>query len=197
MLVPYNFNIPAAPNNPAVDQPKMQTNTNNVNTILIQDHIGFEKQNGGRHKVVHTWDNVTDPAPTAGFGQYYSKTVGSDILAFYESALGVITQLTGPTAPSASANGYVYLGGGLLLQWGIITNINFTDFVPLAFSTANINFPNNCFGVFCQIFGSSTKPSGAATVEIQGSSVNRTGFNWYVFSNSSQYTGFYWWAIGN
>ncbi len=49
-MVTYNRDIPDAPNNPSVDQPKMKTNTNSIDTLLAVDHIGFNATNGGIHK---------------------------------------------------------------------------------------------------------------------------------------------------
>jgi len=49
-MVVYNRDIPDAPNNPSVDQPKMKENTNSVYDIIDIDHITFEANNGGTHK---------------------------------------------------------------------------------------------------------------------------------------------------
>lgn len=46
----YNTDIPDAPNDPSVDQPKMKVNTNSIDDILEVDHISFNAANGGTHK---------------------------------------------------------------------------------------------------------------------------------------------------
>lgn len=54
-MVTYNLNIPAGPNNPSNDQPKMQTNTNAIQTLISVDHVGFNTNGtppngvGGHH----------------------------------------------------------------------------------------------------------------------------------------------------
>jgi hypothetical protein len=48
----FNNTIPAAPNNPSVDQPDMLTNNISTDAILAVDHISFNTANGGTHKQV-------------------------------------------------------------------------------------------------------------------------------------------------
>lgn len=48
----FNTNIPAANNNPSVDQPDMLGNNQATNDILAVDHITFNNSDGGRHKQV-------------------------------------------------------------------------------------------------------------------------------------------------
>lgn len=53
MPINYNTNIPDAPNDPSADQPKMQTNTNSIDTIIGIDHYSFADSPSGFHKQVH------------------------------------------------------------------------------------------------------------------------------------------------
>ncbi len=53
MPINYNNNIPDAPNDPSADQPKMQTNTNSIDTIIAIDHYTFADNPAGFHKQVH------------------------------------------------------------------------------------------------------------------------------------------------
>jgi hypothetical protein len=198
--VPYNTNIPFSSNNPSQDQPLMQENTNSLKSLIEIDHIGFGNNQGGYHKVIHQPDNVTDPAILAGLGQHYTKTVGADIQFFYESALGVITQLTGPTAPLAAVKGYVYLPGGILLQWGRQTGVTSGSFSggnaegTAAYGTP---FPTAVWNVITVPFYT-TVPSDAASINPNLSSfLTLTGFTWRLNTNSNKYTGFCWLAIGN
>lgn len=50
--LPYNINIPDAPNNPSNDQPLMKDNTNSTNTLIGVDHYSFNDDLGGNHKQV-------------------------------------------------------------------------------------------------------------------------------------------------
>lgn len=60
MTFTFNTGIPAANNNPSVDQPDMLTNNQSTDGILAVDHISFNTANGGTHKQV-TFDNVAAP----------------------------------------------------------------------------------------------------------------------------------------
>lgn len=53
MTFTFNNAIPAAPNNPSVDQPDMLTNNISTDSILAVDHISFNTANGGTHKYVN------------------------------------------------------------------------------------------------------------------------------------------------
>jgi len=60
MTFSFNTNIPAAPNNPSVDQPDMIVNNQSTNGIIAVDHITFNTANGGQHKQV-TFNNKNVP----------------------------------------------------------------------------------------------------------------------------------------
>lgn len=60
MTFTFNSAIPAAPNNPSVDQPDMLTNNISTDAILAVDHISFNTANGGQHKQV-TFNNKNVP----------------------------------------------------------------------------------------------------------------------------------------
>jgi hypothetical protein len=68
MSFSFNDGIPAAPNNPSVDQPIMLQNNVSTQGIMTVDHIGFNAANGGQHQ----WTQFpiaasfpTPPTPTA------------------------------------------------------------------------------------------------------------------------------------
>jgi hypothetical protein len=56
MTFNFNSSVPAASNNPSVDQPDMQTNNISTDAIISVDHISFNTANGGQHKQV-TFNN--------------------------------------------------------------------------------------------------------------------------------------------
>jgi len=71
----YFDNIPAGPNNPSVDQPNMQTNTNSTDGIINVDHYSFEQSNlDGWHKQVTLPANNVPGAQTG-----LASTVYSDV----------------------------------------------------------------------------------------------------------------------
>lgn len=200
----YNRDIPNTPNNPSADQPNMKINTNNTDDLIAVDHLSFNTNNGGTHKQVQiqkqqTTVNGVIPAGLIGAGFdtiYCSTTAGVDELWFVRNALGTGIQLTGPGTPSKSSNGYTFLPGGLLIQWGQITDTS-SSLTTVLFATNNINFPNNCYVVMTSIYGSATGAGGNGTVKIRKSSVSNTSFQYSWFTNSSEYSGFFWVAIGN
>lgn len=60
MTFTFNTAIPAANNNPSVDQPDMLVNNQSTDAIINVDHISFNAMNGGQHKQV-TFNNVAAP----------------------------------------------------------------------------------------------------------------------------------------
>lgn len=227
MTFTYNTNIPFATNNPSTDQPNMQTNTNSISGLIGIDHFGFNAQynsianSGGFHKVVHMTPFSTIsgpnnpnppnnnpplvPTPIGLIGQLFSvqmnNGIAPDEALFFLTGGGVLNQLTVPgLTPSANTNGYTYLAGGLIIQWGRVS-MSFSSGSTtgtVTFATANIAFPNNCFVVTGNplvSFGS--LPSSQASVNIRQSTVSKTSFDWQFYTNSSQYIGFFWMAIGN
>ena len=173
-----------------------------ANSQYLQTSVGIDHNftnntatsQDGYHKVIHFVNQGADPAPATNAGELYTKTyaeTGEQEL-FFQTPSGVVSQLTGS---DQATNGYAWFGG-LLVQWGQITSTS-SSFTTLTFSTANIAFPNNCFAIFTQPYGSGTEPSSQATVEIRKSTISKTSFQWCYVTNSSQYTGFFWVAIGN
>lgn len=137
---------------------------------------------------------------------YTPDTTGGtpDTQLFSLTGDGGISQLTGNLSTS---DGWVWLGG-ILLQWGVVTapppgggsfasglasgDVTFKDRVPGA-----IPFPNNCFLVLAVPYWSAVAPSGTGTVSASEANLTTFSFTWLFRSSVSQYTGFYWIAIGN
>lgn len=218
VLFPATKEIPDAPNNPSNDQPIMEINNNSMIDIWDVDHVGFNKNNGGYHTVIHgvsqgTWDPVARtgaPAPTAGFGEtfildYTPNTTGGtpDQQLFYRTGAGVgtagISQLTGL---NAQTDGWAYMGG-MLVQWGSVTG-------PGDFSTGTVNgtvtfkdrvsgaipFPQSLFTVVCTPTYGAPAPDGGVAGSVGVRAFSNTQFQYAFRSNSSRYTGFRWIAIG-
>lgn len=191
----YTQPTPVGDNNPTADWQNMSTNSTSIQNLIAVDHIGFNTVPGGYHNVVHFFNQAADPGTIAGVGQEYTKTVGSDQQLFYESGLGIVTQLTGPNAPVSSANGYTWLPGGVLMQWGKLTGLvsGSTGANVITFATYGIAFPNNCFTVNLQPLRVAT--GNADTTYILTGSVSKTGFT--VNNTSSSIPTAYFIALGN
>jgi len=191
----YDSNVPAANHSPKNDQGQMQTNAASISSLIGIDHIGFNVPSGGYHNIIHQAPQAADPATVAGVGQIYTKTVSGDQQLFYESGNGIINQLSFiNTSSSAIENGYIWIGGVILMQWGRVsstTNSSGTVTFPTAFPTA-------CLNIECTPNYSSSLPSSQVCVIINRTSTpTTTTFKWNRITNSGQSTGFYWFAIGN
>lgn len=189
-----------APNDLLSDsQLDIQTNFSTSNTSFGLNHYSFDNLTvkNGKHKFVEMPNSALPVGLAATEGTLYTKTAAAASELYYtRDASGIEIQMTGPDKPVATTNGHTFLPGGILMQWGQITSTN-SSFTPLLFATANIDFPNNCFDVFTQPFGSGNVPGGACTIEVRKSTISKTKFDWVMVTNSGEYTGFFWWAIGN
>jgi hypothetical protein len=197
MTFGYNFNVPNAPNDPSDDQPQMLINTVSIGNLIAVDHVGFNNANGGYHTVIHQGNAPSnmDPGKIADIGQLYVKTITfnsvMDQQLFFESGNGIISQLTTGITPLVAANGYSYIAGGVIVQWGQTTANNNPLGRVVLFSAANINFPNNIFF----ISASPTAGGGVGTFYVTGN-VSKTGFTLFTTGFSTG-TPFSWFAIGN
>jgi|SRR5271166_1199358 len=198
------------------DYLNIQKNFTQLNNTYLIDHVAFNVLlNNGYHKSVHlvsqstTASNppnnqpVVPPATTAGVGQVFSSQINNglvtDTALYYLSGNGIVTQLTTPTtlAPSPIANGYTYLPGGLILQWGTVTTAPPSSALT-GTVTFPINFPNNIFMVNATSHGNTS--GGLASVNIRTTAIGPPStFGWLYSSTggSAGFNGFYWVAIGN
>jgi hypothetical protein len=215
MNLDYTRDIPDGPHNPSADQGPMKTNTNSIDTLLAVDHYSFNDNNGGYHDIIHfpRRSPSNDPATIALIGQEYTKTViptggVADEQLFYKSALGIITQLTGPNAALASENGYMWLPGGILVQWGFKNgnhgadnHFEGGDTRTVTFSTLNIPFPNTCFGASVTPYyittGGNTFNTSSFTLSVNYTSMSATSFQFHVVTDSQSIVKVFWIAIGN
>src|SRR5580658_4844228 len=149
MSFAYNSGIPAANNNPSNDQDPMQKNFLTISNWVNVDHFGFGQQGGfnGYHDVIHQVPVLSAPATIAGIGQYFSQAVTfnsvSAMQLFYLSGGGQLSQITGY---NAATNGWQWIGG-VLVQWGVVTqNLNNASAAQLS-TNFNVAFPNNLYNV--------------------------------------------------
>ena len=216
--MPSNFNplVPTGLVNLDVDYQNLQANNAQLDVTFGIDHTTFSNATAqnGYHKVIHqipfstTASNppnnqpVVAPAAVSGFGQLFQAQIdnglGADEALFFLSGGNKLTQLTGNLAPLAATNGYTSLPGGFIIQWGFKAQTSQGTGTVL-FTTSNINFPNNCFNVTATaVYNSnSANPSGSSVMQIDTHTLSKLKFEYKMFTNSSAYTGFYWFAIGN
>ena len=75
----YNNGVPAANNDPSVDQSDMLVNTQSIEGIIGEDHISFSTDNGGYHKQVNIPERNAQGAPTDPASVIYTA-VGDESL---------------------------------------------------------------------------------------------------------------------
>lgn len=148
----YNTGVPAANNNPSVDQPEMQTNTASINSLLAIDHVSFNTTGGGRHNQV-TFSGNNPPALPVALGTLFANNVDGQ----GNTLPGGVSQFffnTGTLAQSESQYtnlnrqyGSTLLPGGIIMKFGLLGGVSPSGLIV----TFTQPFPNNCFlAVACQ-----------------------------------------------
>ncbi len=113
MNLNYFTNIPFASNDPSVDQPNMQTNTNSINSWVDVDHYGFRNASnlGGLHSQVTMPIQGAIPARLLSTsGILYTKNV-------------TVYNPSGPPAPQ-TANTLFYTPGTSTKEYQLTRTIN-------------------------------------------------------------------------
>jgi len=202
----YNVDIPDGPHNPSADQPLMKTNTNSTKSIIGVDHYTFQEDSrDGTHKQVNLTNESSPPLLSdlvlysklaGGVSALWAKNITGIDVPIFINALGL-------------SNGYTTLFGGFYLQWGTYnaSGGNFSSGSTTSSTGGNtvvtfpVAFPNNVFFFGGNLtYTNSNLPSGTGTLNIHLSEINsgsKTSFQWQVYTNTNNYLGFVWYAIGN
>lgn len=192
----FNSGIPAAANDPSVDQPDMLNNNASTLGIIGTDHVTFNTQgpigpphgSGGQHLQVSFNGNNVPTVPTVVPTLFVNNQDGAgnalpggvQELFFYSG-----TASQGQNQNVSTANGSVVLLGGIILKWGSGT----------ATASGNINafpvaFPHNCFAVVA------TSVDPALSSAIVANTYTASSFKAFRTSGSGN-VGFTYIAIGN
>lgn len=213
----YQPGIPTGTVNLDQDYLNIQGNFQQLDTSFGVDHLPFSNNSAqnGYHASIHynpVSTIVTNPPSnyplshaaippslppvTPGFGQLFSAQVNdkydTDEALFWMTGGDKLIQLTSNIIPKIQANGYTFLPGGLIIQWGVVAGSNASS-TPVLFATANKNFATACFGVWIMPVRSSTNPGDDFATS--AFSVSTTGF---TIGNIGGHTmqRWYWIAIG-
>lgn len=193
MSFTYTSGIPIPTNSPSQDVGNMQQNTTTINNWVQTDHIGFNNVQGGQHKQITFSANEAAPGlPNSSVAALFANLSNSQSWPFWQNGAGTVQLLGG--VPSAVANGYTFLPGGLILQWGTVSPVVNQTLTPVNFNT---NMPNN---VFCVIVTEkrTNSPNNVDTVYINSSSSGTPGtFSYYATTTGTGFASFSWIAIGN
>lgn len=197
----YQPGIPTGTVNLDVDYQNIQNNFQQLDTTYGVNHIPYSQAtNNGYHTLINMVNQSSiPPATVVGTGELYTfennDGFDTDNSLFYQTQLGKQIRLTNNIVPvTNNLNGYTFLPGGLIYQWGIITVTNATT-VPVVFATSNKNFPNACLNIQVSRFRSTASDPGTNYVYyVDASSVSTTGFN--IINRDGHTFGYYWTAIG-
>lgn len=194
MTFNYFPNVPNAPDDPADDQPEMQVNTLSTQNLIAIDHVTFNTTNGGYHKVIHFIRQNSDPALIGTIGQLYTKQITfngiPDEALFFESGAGRVTQLTTVVTASLNTNGYAFLPGGVLMQWGQVATF------PGGSVTFTPNFSGDPYSIQLTANASGSSGSSRIALTVVSGSVDATGFKYRNDTTSISVAKIYWVAIG-
>lgn len=180
-----------------IDYQNIQDNFSQLDFIFNIDHIPFSQiANQGYHTKVHLVPAAI-PAFTASIGQLVSNTVNDSIandqILYWLTGNNRLLQLTRNFVPvttnNANQNGYTFLPGGLIFQWGRVTNPGSSG--QVLFVTDNINFPTRIFNVTLTL----ERNSGSQSVTLDsGTTPSTTQFSYLASSSGSAFL--YWTALG-
>jgi len=182
--------------NPAIPQPNdllsisqgdLLTNFSQTNTIFAVNHYEFNHAtvaDRGKHKFCSFPEQAADPSTAANEIALYTKDNGGATSLYYrEESDGDVHILVG--GGSIADDGYIWLGSGLLMQWGHV------PFAPAAVTktvTFPIPFPTKCLNVQANFIGSGN-----------GIIISAINVNTFTFRSSASENApeCYWIALGN
>ena len=118
MSFTYIPNIPLSTEKPSISQPKITDNFQALDQIFGQNHVKYSAaSNNGYHTAAQFTTSIADPT-TTNIGAIYTKTVSGNPELFWKQTTAPAIQMTSGS-PNSNANGYTFLPGGMLMQWGI------------------------------------------------------------------------------
>ena len=141
MSFPINTAVPAAANNPSVDQPEMLLNFQNIDGFLQVDHRDPGAAQAGQHDQVRFASNQAAPALNSAVGEVYTNSlagiIGSVTTLLFNTGSDLrLTNLAltqNSTVTGGSGTNY-----GVTTPWGLILN----------FGTVNIGGTNTATVTF-------------------------------------------------
>lgn len=193
------------PNGFTLGQTKATIRDNLDGTFLTVavNHYDNNDPNVGKHKFIQL-PTAANPLTTAaseillinGFTTYG----GLNNLIFVppnKTVFGNTVQMTRNEIPSTTANGYSWLPGGMLIQWGAVSDAGGSN--PAAgVNNFPIPFPNSVFTTIATPLYAGAKPNsgGSVVIKVQVGAPPYSNFTYVFFTDSAAYAGFTWIAIG-
>lgn len=204
----YQPNIPTGQVDLDQDYLSIQGNFQQLNTTYGTDHVAYSVNlNNGYHKALHLVPQSA-PAAVTGIGELYTQTTNDGISTgqqvFYQFINGTPTTLNIPLTRnflptvgsngSFPSNGYTFLPGGFILQWGSIPATSSSS-IPIVFSTSgNINFTTGIYSIQVTRIHSASSP-GSNSMWVSSSGLTNNGFT--IINDDGHSWAYNWIAIGN
>lgn len=189
-------NVPAAPDDPADDQPQMQQNNSAIFNLIPVDHIGFNAlANNGKHQQVQLLPQTgnADFPQVADQGTLFVKRTGVGnqtelFFAFDSSIVKAPLQITNNQIAVGATSAVIPLMAGFTMCFGNFTTTGTNTVVPFGvqFTTGGGVNPANPYSV--QV------TSATLTINLAVTAVTPTTFT--VSRPAIANTLFYWVAIG-
>lgn len=130
----YTSDIPQSGETLGGTRARINTNFQNIATVMAINHVAFNETDQGKHAYLQMPEsgtdfnnNTTPPSTNADEGAFYAKAANSVTTLFYRSeSNGQEYQLTSVDDANiatfgSSSQGWTFLPGGLVLQYGIVT----------------------------------------------------------------------------
>lgn len=192
----YNPNIPQPNDRPAQSQGQILTNFTQLNTIFDENHVTFNNvtvADRGKHKFVVIKRNGGDPTTAGTDTALYTKSSSGTSQLFWRfQGDGSVVRITNSIPPFAVQNGYTWLPGGMMLQWGT-ANVNQDG-------TGNIVFPTPFSGVpyvVLPVIQRSIGSVNAVVACVRTGTITANGFGTLLLPISpADIRTIYWAAIG-
>lgn len=200
-------NNPQSTHTLATDQPLMQANNQYFYTGLGKDHQivlghsvnatpGQGTLGEGRHIQVQFCQDIgANPTLQTADNSIGMLWVHSNELWYQNQSYGPVqlTNLTNTGDPVAATDGYTFLPGGLIFQWGQSAIASSGTITTITYPLA---FPNAVFSITIGMFNTANNSPTINTAFIKDGTVKK---NQFMMTNSSNGTldNINWMAIGN
>jgi hypothetical protein len=177
-IMTYTPDVPVTGQTLGNSKPLINSNFMLIPQLIAVNHISFGQPGVGKHNLVSFYSQGSDQATGATDVAAYSKTAGGNTQLYFRApSSGAVYQWTGTAAaasstPSANANGWTYLAGGILLMWFNVTIAG--SLTPFNYSAFGLpNFPTAAFGGW----GSCKNSAAAVSVNAAQTSVTIASSN--------------------
>jgi len=199
-MTAYQAGIPQGNTFLSVDVNNIRNNFNQLNTTYAVDHIPLTQvANNGIHKQVNMLNQGT-PALLGDLNLYANTAAGSSSL-WVQTAIQNLPLFSGPA--SAGPSGSTSLFGNVQVRWGnstigtVINSGSFAEGNAAGTTTFAAFAGGNIYAVYCIPYWSTAgTPGSAASVSPRANTLTASTFAWKLQSQSADYTGFYWLALG-